>query len=73
MSAIHPERPGDIFPPAGTLKGRDTVKDYEYDTKVIEAADAYVLARESDQDGWDEYVALRLAVQERNEALIDGD
>ena len=33
----------------------------------------YVLARESDQDGWDEYVALRQAVLERNEALIDGD
>ena len=49
------------------------MKDYEYDTKVIEAADAYVLARESDQDGWDEYVALRQAVLERNEALIDGD
>ena len=41
--------------------------------QVIEAADAYVLARESDQDGWDEYVALRQAVLERNEALIDGD
>ena len=47
------------------------MKDYEYDTKVIEAADAYILACESHRDGWDEYKALSQAVQERNEALID--
>lgn len=51
------------------------MKDYEYDEAVLQAADAFVLAFESDGNesmsaAWPQYLALQKATQERNEFLI---
>jgi hypothetical protein len=51
------------------------MKDYEYDTQVIEAAEAFVEASKQSRSSWlqytDAYIALGRAVRERNAALVE--
>ena len=51
------------------------MKDYEYDTQVIEAAEAFVEASTRHpligHPAWRQYLALRQAVSKRNAALVE--